>query len=105
MKESKETQTNSTTYKSGTKKYNQLEYIVKGFSNRRRINVLFLLDKEPELSVTDIAKKLGASFNNTSAHLLKMMATGLVMKRYSENEVLHALTVKGKIVLDMLKKI
>lgn len=87
------------------KKCNQLEYIVKGFSNKRRISILFLLDQEAELSVSEIAEHFSICFTSVSNHLLKMMSRGLVMKRNDKKEVRHALTEKGKTVIQFLRKI
>ncbi len=87
------------------KKSNQIEYIVKGFANKRRIEIIFLLDENPEMSVSEIADKLPCGFNSTSAHLLKMMATGIIMKRNDQSEVRHALTQRGKAILKQLKQL
>jgi len=87
------------------KKFNQIEYIVKGFANKRRIEILFLLKENSELSVSEISEIIKLNYKNTSAHLLKMMATGLVMKRNLNNEVRHALTTKGKNIVKFLKGI
>ncbi len=87
------------------KKFNQIEYIVKGFANKRRIEIIFLLAGKPEMSVSEISKELKLKFNNTSAHLQKMMATGIVMKRDNSLEVRHALTEKGKLIFKYLKQI
>ncbi len=87
------------------KKSNQLDYIVKGFANKRRIDIIFLLDEQPELSVSDIAKHFNISYTAVSNHLLKMMSRGIVMKRNDKLEVKHALTDKGKIIADFLSRI
>jgi predicted transcriptional regulator len=87
------------------KKSNQLEYIVKGFDNKRRIEIIFLLEKRPELSVSEIANHFKISFTAVSNHLLKMMSRGSVMKRNDGLEVKHALTKKGKVIASFLKTI
>jgi len=87
------------------KKSNQLEYIIRGFDNKRRIDIIFLLDQTPELSVSDIVEHFQISFTAVSNHLLKMMSRGLIMKRNDQREVRHALTTKGKMVARFLKKI
>jgi predicted transcriptional regulator len=85
------------------KKTNQLEYIVKGFANKRRISILFLLEKDSELSVSEVAEHFRISFVSVSNHLSKMMSRGLVMKRNDKKEVRHALTTRGKQVANFLK--
>ena len=87
------------------KKSNQLEYIVRGFDNKRRIEILLLLDDVSELSVSDIAEHFKISFTAVSSHLLRMMSRGLVMKRNDGRNVRHALTEKGKVVVKFLKQI
>ena len=87
------------------KKNNQIEYIVKGFANKTRIEIIFLLDKKPELSVSEISSIVNKEPKNISQHLLKMMATGILMKRNHANEVRHRLTEKGKMIFRFLKEI
>jgi len=87
------------------KKSNQLEYIVKGFDNKRRIDIIFLLSRKSELSVSAIADHFKISFTAVSNHLLRMMGRGIVMKRNDGLKVRHALTEKGKIIARFLKTI
>ncbi len=47
----------------------QLERIMKGFGNNRRLRIVRALTKEKELSVGDIAERIGLSFTATSKHL------------------------------------
>ena len=81
----------------------QLERIVKGFANHRRLQVLELLNKEPELSVQEISEKLKSEFKNISAHIYKMAVAGLVMKRNEGNNVRHKLTNRGKSILQFVR--
>ncbi|OGI70333.1 hypothetical protein A3A09_01695 [Candidatus Nomurabacteria bacterium RIFCSPLOWO2_01_FULL_42_20] len=81
----------------------QLERIVKGFANHRRLQVLELLNKEPELSVQEISEKLKSEFKNISAHINKMAVAGLVMKRNEGNNVRHKLTNRGKSILQFVR--
>ena len=83
--------------------FNQLERIVKGFANHRRLQVLELLNKEPELSVQEISEKLKSEFKNISAHINKMAVAGLVMKRNEGNNVRHKLTNRGKSILQFVR--
>lgn len=88
----------------GTRKqYFQLERLVKGFANHRRIEILFLLDKYPELSVDEISEKLSVNFNTISDHIRKLAQSGLVMKRSDGNSIRHALTDKGRTILEFCK--
>ncbi len=87
------------------KKSNQLDYIVKGFANKRRIDIIFLLDRRPELSVSDIAEHFNISYTAVSNHLLKMMSRGIVIKRNDRRKVKHALTTKGERIVKFLKSL
>ncbi len=80
-----------------------LEKIVKGFANHRRLQILELLYKEPELSVQDISDKLKSEFKNISAHISKMQIAGLVIKRNEGNLVKHKLTNRGKSILQFVR--
>ena len=81
----------------------QLERIVKGFANHRRLQVLALIFKEPELSVQEISEKLKSEFKNISAHVNKMAIAGLVMKRSEGNTVRHKLTSRGRSILKFVR--
>ena len=81
----------------------ELERIVKGFANHRRLQVLELLQKEPELSVQEISEKLKTEFKNISAHINKMAIAGLVMKRNEGNLIRHKLTNRGKSILQFVR--
>ena len=81
----------------------ELERIVKGFANHRRLQVLELLYKEPELSVQEISEKLKSEFKNISAHINKMAIAGLLMKRSDSKSVRHKLTNRGNIILKFVR--
>lgn len=81
----------------------QLERIVKGFANHRRIQMLELLEREPELSVVEISEKLKINFKTASEHLRRLVISGLVLKRCQGNFVRHALSDRGKGVLKFLR--
>jgi len=84
-------------------RYRQLERIVRGFSNHRRIQILELLNKEPELSVLDISEKLKVNFKTVSEHIRRLAIPGLVMKRSSGAYVRHRLTERGINILGFLR--
>ncbi len=79
-----------------------LERIVKGFSNHRRIKILFLLQKFPELSVEDIAEEIKVNVKTASDHINKMSSAGLIAKRYDNKYVRHKLTSRGEFILKFL---
>lgn len=81
----------------------ELERIVKGFANHRRLQVLELLGKEPELSLQEISQRLKSDFKNISAHINRMAVAGLVMKRSDSKSVRHKLTKRGNIILKFVR--
>lgn len=81
----------------------ELERIIKGFANHRRLQILGLLKKEPELSVQEIAEKLESEMKNISAHIHKMAIAGLVMKRSDSKSIRHKLTKRGIIILKFVR--
>lgn len=85
--------------KTKDKSYRQLERIVKGFANHRRIQMLELLEKEPELSVLEIAEELKINFKTASEHIRRLAISGLVMKRSDGSYIRHKLTGRGLSIL------
>lgn len=83
----------------------QLERIIKGFANHRRLDILELLQRVPELSVEDIAERLHIGYENASDHIRKLAIAGLVMKRYEGTTVRHRLTDRATDVLVFCKKL
>lgn len=81
----------------------ELERIIKGVANHRRIEILFLLSKEPELSVLEISNKLKSEFKNISAHISKMQISGLLIKRNRGSSVCHKLTKRGVMILKFVR--
>lgn len=84
-------------------KKRQLEQIVRGFSNHRRIQMLDLIDSVPELSVNEISKKLNINFKTSSSHLRRLIIAGLIMKRGTGKDIRHKLSERGKTILTFLR--
>lgn len=85
------------------KKPRQLERIIKGFANHRRIEILFLVEKTPELSLIEISDELKINFKTASEHIRRLAFAGLLMKRNAGSSVRHALTDDGKLILKFLR--
>lgn len=83
--------------------FHHLERLVRGFSNHRRIEMLYLLAAEPELSLFEIADTLHINMKTGSEHLRRLAIAGLVMKRNQGSAVRHALTPRGNLVLKFLR--
>lgn len=83
--------------------YKKVERIVKGFSNHRRLQILDLLDREPELSVQEISDRVKSEMKNISAHITKLAVAGLLMKRSDSKSVRHKLTKRGNVILKFVR--
>lgn len=80
-----------------------LERIVRGFSNHRRIQMLDLIEKNPELSVREIADSLKINFKTASEHTRRLTIAGLIMKRSQANNIRHKLSERGLTILKFLR--
>ena len=58
----------------------ELERIVKGFANHRRLQILELLTRARAFR-WEVAQKIKSDVKNVSAHITKMAIAGLVMKK------------------------
>ena len=85
--------------------YRTLERIIKGFGNHRRLQILDLLKRVPELSVEDVAEEINIGYENASDHIRKMAIAGLVMKRNEGTKVRHRLTKRGESILVFCKRL
>jgi DNA-binding transcriptional ArsR family regulator len=77
--------------------------ITKGFANERRLEILNLLKKRPELSVEEIAETLDANIKTVSEHTRRLVLAGLLMKRYEGRYVRHKVTSRGIHILTFLR--
>ncbi len=83
----------------------KLQLVVRGFSNRHRIRMLFLLENEPKLTVQELADKSAINFRTASEHTKKLRTAGLISKKYNNREVEHQLTPLGEQTLVSLQKL
>jgi DNA-binding transcriptional ArsR family regulator len=81
----------------------RLERVVKGFANHRRIEILELLAKKPEMSVGEISIALEIELKTASEHLRRLAIAGLILKRNEGREVRHAVTARAKHILTFLR--
>lgn len=82
-----------------------MERIIKGFANHRRLEMLNLLKREPELSVADISERLVIGYENASDHVRKLAIAGLVLKRSDGSAVRHKLTPRAESILVFCKRL
>ncbi len=85
------------------KSFYQLERIVRGFSNHRRIEILELLKKSPELSVVEISGQLKINFKTAAEHIRRLAIAGMVLKRNDSHSVRHKVSERGEQVLKFLR--
>jgi len=81
----------------------RLERVVKGFANHRRIEILELLGKRPEMSVGEISIALEIELKTASEHLRRLTIAGLILKRNEGREVRHTLTPRAHHILIFLR--
>lgn len=72
--------------------YIRLERIWKGVASHRRIQILDLLEREPELSVSEVSFRIKSDMKNVSEHIRKLTISGLIIKRNQGKSVRHILT-------------
>ena len=84
-------------------KTRELERIVKGFANHRRIEILELLEKSPELSIIEISQTLKVNFKTVSEHVRRLAISGLVLKRNQGPSVRHKISPQAKLILKFLR--
>ena len=85
------------------KSFRHLERIIKGFANHRRIEILCLLERVPELSVAEISDHLDVNFKTISEHVRRLEHAGLVLKRSEGAAVRHKLTRQAVLILKFLR--
>jgi len=81
----------------------QLERHFKGLSNHRRLDILFLVSKNPGVNVDKISERLNCNFATISAHTQKLVQAGLLEKKYIGRQVIHHLSPYGKKILIFIK--
>ncbi len=81
----------------------QLERHLKGLANHTRLDILFLVFKDPELNVENITDTLGKNFKTISEHTRRLVQAGLLDKRYKGRSVIHSLSPYGKKFVNFLK--
>ena len=82
-----------------------LEIYFKALSNKKRIKILILIKKIPDLNVEKIADKIKIQYQTAASHIQKLEKAGFIYKRYSNLEVLHTITPRGEKVLSFFEKL
>lgn len=74
----------------------QMERHLKGVANHWRISILLLISKEKDLSVENISSALDGNIKTISDHIMKLLHSGLINKKYKGRSVIHSLSPYGK---------
>lgn len=82
-----------------------MERIVKGYANHKRLQILELLYAKPDQTIDSISTAIKSGYENTSDHLRKMSAAGLLLKRNDGPSVLHKLSPRAELILAFCKKL
>jgi DNA-binding MarR family transcriptional regulator len=81
----------------------QLERYFKGAANHRRIDILFVVEKNEGISVEEITDLLQANFKTISQHTHSLVRAGLLNKKYVGRQVAHSLSPYGKSFIKFMK--
>lgn len=81
----------------------KLERIFKGVANHRRIDIIFLLKKNPDIPLYIISQRLNCNFKTIAEHTRRLVAAGLVDKTRNDKVVLHSLSPYGEKIYQILK--
>ena len=69
----------------------ELEKILKGLANKRRLAIIRLLSKNDAMRVSDIASFIKLSFKATSKHLLILKQLDIIESQQINREVYYSL--------------
>ncbi|MCF2137817.1 MAG: metalloregulator ArsR/SmtB family transcription factor [Candidatus Thorarchaeota archaeon] len=80
----------------------QMVVLFRALADRSRLKILEILDSGEELSVTEIAEKIGLERSNVSHHLSKLSDMGFVGHTRKGKQVYHFL--KDECVRDIMRR-
>ena len=87
-----------------TKTAKQLERHFKGMANHRRIAILLLVSKDPNITLEAISESLDCNIKTISEHTRRLVQAGLINKEYRGRKVEHRVSPYGKIFCDFIYK-
>ena len=81
-----------------------LERALKALANKRRLEILRAIKKERngELSVGEVAERIGLSFKATSRHLSILTGADILTKEQRGLQVFYQIISGGRLVKDVL---
>lgn len=81
----------------------RFERVFKGVANHWRIRILFMIEKNPDITLEGIVEKLKSNYQTTAEHVRRLSLAGLVLKMYHGRAVGHTISPYGLQVLKMMK--
>ena len=82
----------------------QLERHFKGVANHRRIAILLLVARNPNITLEAIAEGLDCNLKTISEHTRRLVQAGLINKEYRGRKVEHQVSPYGKIFYNFISK-
>lgn len=83
----------------------RLERVFKGAANHRRIEMLQLLERLPDLTLSELERHVGVDHRTASEHTRKLVLAGLLWKRYEGRYVRHRVSDRGAKVLKFCREL
>src|SRR3989344_9055638 len=81
----------------------KLERHFKGVANHRRIEILMLVARRPEIIQEDIIGELKGNQKTIREHIRRLYHAGLIDKTYAGRGVQHTLTPYGETFVSFIK--
>jgi len=81
----------------------QLERYFKGVSNHRRLEILILVARTPNISLGKIAEATDCDIKNICQHTQKLVHAGLLNKKYIGRMVGHSISPYGRKFITFMK--
>lgn len=87
-----------------TKTAKQLERHFKGVANHRRIAILLLVLKDPNITLEAISENLDCNMKTISEHTRRLVQAGLINKDYRGRKVEHNVSPYGKLFCSFISQ-
>lgn len=84
------------------KQYYEWEKILKGSANHRRLEILLLLKKEPDMSTDEIVERLKINYQTGAGHVQKLVHSGLIIGYKQDRYVLHKISPLAESIITLL---
>jgi DNA-binding MarR family transcriptional regulator len=81
----------------------QLERHFKGIANHHRLDMLFMVRRLDGATLDEICRELKLNTKTASEHTRRLVAAGLLNKKYKGTSVQHSLSPYGKKLHSLIK--